>query len=77
MTGGRVAVRTVDIRAPVGDLTDLGEYDRVRIYTLSEGEVLGFAEIATWGDSVSSRRIRAALSDALDIKILAAGSGMS
>jgi O-antigen biosynthesis protein len=74
---GEVAVRTVDLGEPVGDLTGLSGYDRVRVYALFEGEVLGFTELATYGGSVGERRLRAALVQALGVKPLAASSGLS
>jgi GT2 family glycosyltransferase len=72
-----IAVRTVDLSEPVRELTDVTGYDRVRVYALFNGRMLGYTEVSNWGQSISGRRLRASLVDSLGVKPLAALSNSS
>lgn len=68
---GAVAVRLVDVSLPVQALEDVEGYERVRIYAQREGRLLGFAEVRNHGAAISARRVREALVEALDVRLIA------
>lgn len=53
-----VAVRTVDLAAPLAPLTDLDGFGRVALYVALHGRLLGKVEIANHGHSVSVLKLR-------------------
>jgi O-antigen biosynthesis protein len=50
-------VRTVDLAEPLQPLTDIGEFERVRLFVALHGRPLGSVEIPNFGESLGVRRL--------------------
>lgn len=57
----RVAVRTLDVAAPVEPFEDLDGYDAIRIVVTRGGRALKDSTLATYGKPLGARRLREAL----------------
>jgi O-antigen biosynthesis protein len=67
---GLVAVRTVELSQPVLGLSDVAEYDTVRVFLIWQGRLLGKVDLANKGQPIGSRRLRKAIIDTLGLKLL-------
>lgn len=56
-----IAVRSVELREPVGPLTDVTGYAGVRVYVMRDDCPLGYVEIANNEQPVSAERLREAI----------------
>ncbi|MCF6158852.1 MAG: glycosyltransferase [wastewater metagenome] len=65
-----IAVRTIDLSRPLHALTDITDYNHVRIFVTRGGNLLGMTDIANYHKSVGPARLRDALIDSLGYKLL-------
>jgi GT2 family glycosyltransferase len=70
----RVAVRTVDVAAPIQPLTDISGYQSVRLFVLQHGKPLGWTEVPTEGLPMSAADVRAAAARAAWNKLAIRGT---
>ena len=65
-----IAVRTVDLANQLQELTDVQDYNYVRIYVNRNGRPLGSVDITHSGQAVTLTRMREAIVDKLYLKLL-------
>lgn len=66
------AVRAVDTRIPLQDLTDVTAHERARVYVQCGGLLLGVVEIPNFGDPISAAQLRTVVADELSSDLLSA-----
>jgi O-antigen biosynthesis protein len=68
--GATVGVRTVDLCQPLRGLDDVAEHAGVRVFVTLDGRPIGDADIANHHQPVSAARLREAIVDHLDLRLL-------
>ncbi|MFC1975505.1 glycosyltransferase family 2 protein [Chloroflexota bacterium] len=71
------AVRHVDVNQPLSDLTDVGEYNYVRIFVTKYDQPLGSFDIAHYGSSITAARLQKTIVDYFGLKLLTRASNLS
>ncbi len=64
------AVRIVDLSQPLRDLTDVTAFSSVRVFLAWQDRPLGQVDIAGHGPTISADRLRQAIVDGLELKLL-------
>lgn len=68
MSEGRewpIAIRMIDVAAPLRPIEDLSEYPRTRIYVSQSGVLIGSVDIWNHGQAISAPRLRQAIANGL------------
>ena len=60
-----IAVRTVELSAPLRAITDVGRYPRTRVFVKDEGVLIGSVDIANSAGPISVPRLRDAIANGL------------
>ena len=60
-----IAVRTVDVRAPLCRIEDVGAYPMTRVFVSDEGSLVGSVDIRNAGSPISAARLRDAIANGL------------
>ena len=72
---GSIAVRIVDLAAPLASIRDLSDHGRARVFVTWDGVPLGRVDIDNDFQSISATRLRESIFDELGLKLLAAQGG--
>ncbi|MGH2522486.1 MAG: glycosyltransferase family 2 protein, partial [Anaerolineales bacterium] len=72
---GAVAVRTLDLSRPVPALPDVTPYATVRVFATWQGQLLGQVEVANRYQPLSASRLRQAMVNSLNFKLLETQGG--